>query len=196
MSWSAVASDDFNRANGALGANWTKYSPATWNAFTIASNKIRPAVGANRTGMFWNALQPRSDQAVQLTLATYGSSSGDEMGAYLRSRDTGSTFDAYYGILTKSGSNYIAEIIRVAAGSLVSLVQRNTGISAFAAGDVMRFQALGQQLAILINGTPVVGITDTTWASGYAGCGGVVGIAGNMEFDDWSVLEFSAGRGF
>ena len=66
----------------------------------------------------------------------------------------------------------------------------------FAAGDVMRFQALGQQLAILINGTPVVGITDTTWASGYAGCGGVVGIAGNMEFDDWSVLEFSAGRGF
>lgn len=157
-------SDDFNRADGAPGANWS--------AGTIAGNRLRvtgtavwvPAIGSDHfieakvwaTGSTWNY--------VGLVLrATAGTSS-------TQYRATISTTDKVWAI------DYID-----AAGAFTKLAG---GAITYQPGAVMRAQMKGSTITVWYAGQQLGTVTDSRIANGKPGLIGLTDAATFAEFDD------------
>src|SRR5215470_566460 len=62
----ATASDNFDRANGALGANWTKISDG---ALTISGQTVVGTLSVSNTGDLWTGSSFTGNQFSQITTA-------------------------------------------------------------------------------------------------------------------------------
>lgn len=198
MTWTARATDSFDRADGGLGSDWTALNGATFPALAIVSNQVRAGTGgSNRNGGYYSTVQPRSAQYAKITMRD-SLSTGDEAGLLLRCRNYTGGFDAYRFYIVNSAGTYSANIDRITNAAIAGLKQI-TGVAALASGDVLMFTAEGNSLIGYVNGSPVIAIgTDTTWHSGYAGILILSnsGNVANLDLDDFEMGDLDFSRGF
>jgi len=157
-------SDDFDRADGAPGANWA--------GGTIASNKLRV------TGLaLWTPALP-ADQYVEARMWVQAGGEGAWPGIVVRASATSKV--QYRYTLSIAEGTYSLEYID-AAGAYTKLL---TGPIAYVAGAPMRLEARGATLTIWYNGVKLGSTTDARIMSGSPGLIGLVSGTQTADYDD------------
>lgn len=182
--------DDFNRADGVLGANWTY--PLDTNLFSdtpaIISNKVGFAgtfafFGAGAT---WNALSFADGKSI----CTIGAGSSVNASVIIRYNPTGSSFSGYYFNVSPSAWSLIGDDI---AGSS-HLLLFATGSRTFTAGDRIKITGFGSKIrAWHSTGSGwslVTSITDTTFSSA-----GKIGFFIGLDGSQVTIDDFDGGAG-
>lgn len=181
-----MASDDFTRADGGLGANWT----ALTSTFTIASNKCEPSNSFEDAMAMWGADSFSDDQFAEATVAGLdGTGAGTGIGLLLRA-DISNTF---YRIFTNAGSTDNVTIDWFDNGSFGSVLA--TRSSQFTDGDVLRAEAEGTTLRVYKNGVQLgADITDSSiTTNGGVGLSYSSALQPGATLDGWSGGDLSAG---
>ncbi len=157
-----AVTDDFNRADGALGANWQGNYSGSPNA-TIVSQKIRSTALNNSAIQTW-ATSVGLTQSAQVTLATFAPGLGGDAAVLLRASPTPDA--SFYYIGASHGGASTTYIYRCFAASC-SLVHEDFSAFAWAQGDVLKatIDAVGN-IAVFRNGTIFTAYTDPTPLAG------------------------------
>lgn len=168
--------DDFNRADGSVGASWTQVS-GTW---TIASNRLSP--GTTGTGLVLTAVtaMATNDNSAQATIAVTAAAS---QGVWCRG-NSGIT----QGYLWRNdGTTWT--LFSVLGGSFTSI---GTFAAAAVSGDVAKVQAVGSTIKGFVNGVQQVSVTNTVVTTGTS-----VGIrsdgASALRYDDFTGADVTSG---
>lgn len=164
--------DNFNRADGALGANWTD---TTTGSFLIASNAVKAnATPTTYSLSYWNANTVVANQYSQVDLVTNTVSQYVGVGVRLQ---TG----APSGYFLQLGDTDTCYVQRIDNGTPVALAQT----SGCTTGHTYRLTALGSQLTVTKDGTTILGpVVDTTYATGRVGLMGF-GDSASATIDNW-----------
>ena len=173
-----AASDDFNRADGALGANWTK-PPASQNNLVIVNNQVGVDVEDTHNYAFWSADSFSQDQYSQVRIGNMG----PWPGVIVRAQ---SAIDKFYLALVFAANDY--RIYLRKDGNYILLSTGTT--ETWMAGDIVGLQAAGSnpvQLTLLRNGNPVLTYTDATenLVGGSPGIGIYSPSGDHLVIDDW-----------
>ena len=186
------ASDDFNRANGALGSNWT-----TWNLNFgahqpfISSNKVFGYADAPDNGGYWNANAAPADQFSQAVVAG-AISINTWLGVVVRSDATGANL--YNMIYFNNGGGYELRLYRKSGGSTYTQIGSTFSLpGALTAGDVIRIEVQGTTVTGLVNGVSKLSTTDSNISSGQPG---IAFFAGSDALDNWQGGALGAGSVF
>ena len=145
---SVLVTDDFNRADGGLGANWTTI--AANEAPQIRSNLVEDLT-ANVTGAgaLYTAITWPSDQYASFTIVSLVTSSTREVNIWLRALTTEATGYAFT-VNGPLGSTARLRIRRINNGTPTSL--GDTGAAAtVAANDVLRAEVIGSGASTTVN---------------------------------------------
>ena len=177
--------DNFDRANGLLGGNWTG---ATYG-YTIASNRMDVGTG---DVVFWNA-QYGADQEVFVTLSTIDPAS-TQQALILKAQSTTSLTAGLIAVVYDAVNH---QVLVYTYSNAQGFVQRGANIPVtFANGD--QFGARASQSGIVDvyrNGVLLASRTATAWT--YTANGGYPGIwfvgAGNALLDDFGGGSVTAG---
>jgi hypothetical protein len=153
-------SDDFDRADGGLGSNWTTVAGTA--APVISGGAVVAGVAGELNSAYWSADAFGGDQFAQASLPA---SSGGNFGPGIAVRLSGSTgYVLWYG-----NSPGTVSIWRMdAAGSWAQLGQSGS-LSVSPSSDVWRIEAVGSTISGYQNGNLVVQVTDSTYSSGSPG---------------------------
>lgn len=174
--------DDFNRANGGLGASWSGRINSGDNDPTIVSNVLDvPNASAVWAASFSN------DQEAYLTVTALG---GAADVAEVWCRITGEATTSPNGYVARTTFNGVGsinmELYKVTAATPVQLSTTFTG--AFVVGNKFGIEAIGTQISFYqFSGgswAQRVTATDATWASGKIGFFGTQNAA-NTHMDDF-----------
>ena len=172
-------SDNFNRADGPVGSNWTNWD-ATHLA-TIASNQLAFAdagSGAD-TGVIRNGPGETwaSDHWSEVTAPT--TFTGSAVGPAVRMQGTHAVNGGLYTAIWLAGSGI--GLFRTSTGSSFTQLG-STFATTPTPGDRLRLTATGTSLVVTLNGTPIITVTDASVT------GGVPGILGNgaSACDNWA----------
>ena len=123
-----LVTDDFNRANGPLGANWT----TAFGSMAIYNGGYAATSGGD-TASFWNANTFTADQYAQATIALTDGTS--QAGLLVR----GSANNGYYcNVGTSPNQAYLNKVV---SGTRTILASANTYV--WHSGDVMRLDVYG-----------------------------------------------------
>lgn len=147
----ATFTDDFNRADGALGANWTTLA----GSGSIVSNRL--SINLTGTTLLWAAATDTTDHYSSIALQTYVA--GNTYGVFVRS--DGTTANMYQGRRTAAGSFDIRRIVANAATVIGSAT-----IAPPADGAILRLEAVGSQIRMLVAGVPIIDVVDTNLSVG------------------------------
>lgn len=163
-----TAYDNFNRANGAIGANWT----VTNGGFNVAGNALIGTGGSNLA--YWTGGSGfSSSQFAQVQVVTLNGAT-DFVGVDV-------LFSAGNNGYTCVENNASLLLQRIAAGTGTTLVSSAT---AGAPGDVLRLEAApGGVLTCSRNGTTSITATDTTFTSGSPA---IEQFGSTATIDNWS----------
>jgi hypothetical protein len=142
--------DDFNRANGGVGANWSLIRPTGFAALNVSGNA---AVDASTTAFAWNFWNPAvlgPDAEAYVTIATYGASDTIRIGARVSNGGTTSQ-SGYYVAISSAGA--------------WSIIRIDSGVSTTLASGVTQALASGHKVAIRVVGTVVTALhfSNGTW---------------------------------
>ena len=166
--------DNFNRANGALGSNWLTSLDIAGPAPVISGNQCQgsntncPAYWSPSVNTFSNN---QFAQATYVTAASFGHG-----GVVVRHDASGhSNFYLFYA----NGSNY--SLYRCDGGVYSDIADATNG--GYANGDVLRLEATGSTLVCKVNGVTWITHTDTTYSSGQPG---ILPQNSSELMDDWS----------
>ena len=168
----APSFDNFNRANGGLGSNWTT---SNGSALQISSNQVT-TTNSNQ-GSFWNAVTFSSDQFSEIVVnpATLTFSF---VAATVRHVTGGNS----YSCLENFNS---VQMFKMVAGNT------NTSLGSFsttpANGDLIRLEISGTSLSCYRNGVLVIGpVTDSSYATGQPGVTSSYDGTHVAALDSWS----------
>jgi len=168
-----IASDDFNRADGALGADWA----VGVGAFEIASNAARTNSNADGYAYWAGAGTFDDDQYSQVVLAAAASGNpGSDNWGGLCVRGGG---DGAYVLEVSSTIWYLARL--TSGGTFTNLTN---GSLTMAAGDTVYLEIVGTTLIGKHNGTQFTTTTDSTYSTGKPGLSGYKVASGTTE-DSW-----------
>jgi hypothetical protein len=174
-------SDNFNRANGSLGPNWTAISDG---GMSIASDQVIGTVGAT-TGDIRTAETYTSDQSSQVTVTSTALSGGQWVGPAVRMQASGQ--NAYVGLYYWNfGSPEMLIFARI-SGGWSQLGSYNSG--ALSAGTTLMLQAVGSTITFWANGVLRISVTDGTFTGGAPG----IMAYGNATADNWSGQDATSG---
>jgi hypothetical protein len=169
------ASDDFNRANGGLGANWTAISDG---AMSISSQQVIGTAGAT-TGATRTAETYPSDQYSQIQVTSTALSGGQWIAAAVRMQSSGQ--NAYAGLYYWNFGSPELMLFERSGGAWTQLGGvYNSG--ALAAGTQLKLVAAGSTISFLQNGVQRLSVTDTSFTGGAPG----IMAFGNSTADNWS----------
>jgi len=172
------AYDNFNRADGGLGANWTSFLPsATFIAPAIVSNQYSLNTNGKAMMAFWGANTFANDQFSQITV-TGDISANSTHFALVRFSASGG-----YHCTLSSGANASHIGKRDNTGFLTNLT--NVTLTP-AANDLVRCEAVGTTINFYQNGALVSSVVDATFASGAPGSGMFINAAVTTSLDNWS----------
>ena len=152
---SVIASDDFNRANGALGSNWTAIN----NAIAIVSNEAKADLDPEIS--YWNAVAAPDDCESGVVLGSIVVSVAENGGGCMIRQDEGAN-TSYFSL----GNGETVELWIVEAGSYTQL---DTAANPCATGDTIATRGVGTTITSRKNGSTVNSVTDATLTSGRAG---------------------------
>jgi hypothetical protein len=156
-----TASDNFTRANGAIGGNWT----ASVGGAVILSNTAAAAVpssgAGNRNNLFWSAQSFPNDQYADGVIASV--TTGAFAGPVVRGSAGGE--HGYICLVPPTGVSG-SVIVQQAPTNLSILVL--PGITP-QIGDVFRIAAVGTLISVYQNGAFLGSIVDSSLVSGAPG---------------------------
>lgn len=185
MSLITIASDNFNRADGGLGANWSTMTAQ--NAPQIVSNVVEPAsLTSTFSAAYWNANPCPNDQWAQVVV-TACATSNDGILILLRAA-TGTNSGYQFQVKGALGASASVIIKSISSGTPTVLV---SGTASVNAGDILYGEIVGTTLVMKINGTQVLTITDSTFASGKFGIALFASTSGTIA--DAQLDSFAAG---
>ncbi len=146
--------DNFNRADGALGSNWTILVGT--NPYSIISNVAATNGASAENCTVYNAFTPADNQWAEVTITQTGND------AYVGPavRGSGTSWYVFYG---DTGNR---ALYRIVSGTPTSLASSATG---FAVNDVIRLEVEGTTLRAYVNGVLWTSVTDSSLASGNTG---------------------------
>lgn len=183
--FAAVYSDNFNRPDGALGANWTTVYGDTDNR--IVDNQVESSLASGAVPVsltVWNTT-PGNDQFSKAKIISLNSS----FVTYVGCRMSGSqaTFTGYTAYV--NGDDYYLD--KTASGGAVTNLITQMTAGDFADGDLLELECVGTTLSIYRTRSAVRTLidstTDATYASGKVGIGTGRFAGGVFYFlDDWS----------
>lgn len=164
----AVFTDNFNRADGALGANWTS------GVGDFAVNTNRAAHSVNPSAAYYSAGTLGNDQYAQCAVINAGS--GAYSGVALRCSGTGATFAA---IGVRADNSVDVEVHLFSGG--VDTFQYGFATAFNGTTDILKAQVVGTTLTIYKNGVSIDSRSLTSPpASGFAGI-----FSAHTGPDDW-----------
>jgi hypothetical protein len=171
------ASDNFNRADGGLGSNWT---PISDGGMAIASQQVT-GTAAVLTGDTWAASTFGNDQYSEIQVTSTQLSGGQWVGPAVRVQSSGQ--NGYVGIYNwNSGSPELMVFKRSAAGW--TQLGNSYSVAPLAAGTKLRLTVLGNSISFMVNGVQRIGVTDSSFSSGAPGI---------MAFDSATADNWSGG---
>jgi len=192
-------SDDFNRADGGLGANWTVQASTFTGA--IVSTRVRSSGGS--VEMQFTAITPGNDQSARILIPTYTGPADSDIGVILRAQTPGSR--SFYAFTAGAGASPGSAIYQRNAGSYTALITEGT--TAWASGDGLEGRAVGNVLSLyryagnLDPATLILTYTDTSTGGNALFLSGGVGIrlglgtggtAGQNELDNFAAGTYPA----
>lgn len=133
--------DNFNRANGGLGANWTTGFYAGSVAPTITSNQV--AGNASYAEAWWNPASYTESEAY-ITVATL-QNTGEVVYLEARAQTPGSNFDGYELLYTRGSGMVVNRVVNEAATQLGATIAQE-----LTAGDRMGMVVLGTGATVTI----------------------------------------------
>jgi putative esterase len=166
-------SDDFNRANGGLGANWAAISDG---ALTISSQAV---LGTSATaGAIRTAETYTSDQSSQIQTTSTQLSGGQWVGPTVRTQNAGQ--NTYLGIYFWNSGSPQLRLYKRNAGTWIQLGSSyNSG--PLPAGTTLQLSAVGSTISFLQNGVARITATDTSVTGGAPG----IMTYGQGRADNW-----------
>ena len=170
-----TASDDFNRADGGLGPDWTAISDG---AMAISSQVVTGTAGAT-TGEIRTAETFASDQYSQVEVTSTQLTGGQWIGPAVRVQNGGQ--DAYLGIYFWNFGNPELVLYLRSAGSWTQLGSSYSS-GPLAAGTQLELTAVGNTIAFLEDGVQRIAVSDSTLTGGAPG----MMAFGYAEADNWS----------
>jgi hypothetical protein len=170
-----VASDDFNRSNGAIGANWTESTNN--DGLNIVSNAVKSAnAGSYDNAMFWNVDAFNAAQWSKATLVDIGS--GTPYAAVIvRANATD-----FVGGQSREGDPPEISIFWYNGGSFTNLA--NTSSHAWANNDEMVMEATGTRFSLFVNN--ILRISGTNGSAPSSGSAGISMYSTSSIMDNWS----------
>ena len=168
-----TASDDFNRADGALGSNWTAMSDG---AMTISSQVVAGG-SSGQSGDTRTAETYASDQYSQVQVTSTQLTGGQWIGPAARAQNS----DLYVGIYFWNGGSPQLRLYKRTSGSWTQLGS-SYSTSGLAAGATLGLTATGSTISFLLNGSPVITVTDTSLTGGAPG----IMAYGTARADNWA----------
>lgn len=182
-SGSTGASDNFNRADGAIGSNWTLQD----GTLTISSNAVVVASGFNiafiNTGSFNN------DQSGQIDLVNAPPSWGNLNSAveiHVRMSSTGATQN-HYGFVLKGNDS--TEFYKTVSGVDTTLTCTGCTTVTALAGDTLKISIVGSSLTgqVIRSGTPILTATatDSSLTTGRPGFAIYLSSGGTPSIDNF-----------
>ena len=155
----ATVSDNFTRANGGLGSNWTTVTGTV--APQIVSNTLQPGTAGTVNSAYWSANTFGSDQYAQASLPNSNGSSYGPAIAVRLSNSKG--YFLWYG----NSANQVSIWRMDSATSWTQL--KASGSLTISATDVWKITAVGSTISAYQNGTQVATVTDTHYTTGSPG---------------------------
>ena len=173
---SSVVSDNFDRADGGLGGNWT--TVAGTSAPRIVSNTLRAGTAGALNSAYWSASTFGADQFAQASLPD---SSGTQYGPGIAVRLSGTQgYFLWYG--NSPGTVSLWRMDGSSSSSWTQLAQ-SAPLTMSPSSDVWMIQAVGSTISGYQNGNLVVQATDTHITSGSPG---VWLYYSSNQIDNWS----------
>ena len=172
----ATGSDDFNRADGGLGANWTAISDG---GMSIASQQVIGTAGA-LTGDLWSAGSFGSDQSSQVQVTSTQLTGGQWVGAAVRAQNGG--LNAYVGIYYWNSGSPVLQLFKRTGASNWTQLGSTFSSGPLAAGTQLQVTAVGSAISFWQNGVKRISVTDTSFTGGAPG----MMAFGNGTMDNWS----------
>lgn len=200
-----IVADDFNRADGAIGANWTNIGTGN-EIFTIISNKTQPhAASAGEVLMYYSGsgwasggggadqyaeakatgLQSGKDTAVAARVSGASLAAANAYLFVINSDDVATGFGAMKAALYKQ----VAGAFTALTADIAVTVNANDVIRVEVSGSSPNIAVTGK-----INGVKPTGMgvtTETSLASGNPGL--YVGSGTTSNFDDFAAGDVTAG---
>lgn len=173
------ATDNFNRANGGLGSNWTTVTGE--DPMTIVSNAAQASTGGYLTNAsVYTGSSFAADQFAEIQVVDAGSLCA----TFLFVRMSTSTLSGYGMYLFPNTS--VLRITKWDSGTETTLTSKTLGT----ATGTWKLEAVGTSLKLYRNGALELSTTDSTHASGYPGLGVEQGSASsqldNFTAGDWA----------
>ena len=168
-----TASDNFSRANGPLGGNWTDISDG---GMAISSDAAIGTAGV--TGDMWTAGTFTSDQFSQIQLTSTQPGGGQWISAAVRMQASGQ--DGYVGLYYGNNGSPDLILFKRSGGAWAQLGTYNSG--SLAAGTQLEVMAVGSTISLLENGSTVISASDSSFAGGAPG----IMAYGNTQAGGWS----------
>jgi hypothetical protein len=172
-------SDDFNRSDGGLGANWdpSRYTSYFSAPMAIASNKAKgPAATTALSAYFASAAS--DNQFAQITVATLPNFA-EWVSASVRISGDGHKQYQFLGF--NNGGTYQLILFRQVDGGFINYGQISWPSAT--AGDVLRIEAFGNNITGFLNGVPMLRAVDTDMAWGLPG---IAAYGNTADSDNWS----------
>ena len=171
-----TGSDDFNRADGSLGPNWTDISDG---GLAIVSQAAAGTASAGISGDIRTAESYTSDQYSQVTLNSTQPTGSQWIGPMVRAQNSGQ--NAYVGIYYWNNGNPDLMLFKRISGSWTQLGSTYSS-GALAAGTQLQVKAVGSTISFLQNGVQRITATDTSLSGGAPG----IMSNGTGQVDNWS----------
>lgn len=179
-----MASDDFNRADGSLGSNWTDQTTGS-AAARILSNRVEDGpVAPDGSFGYWSGSAISDDNYSQLTIT---SSADGYAGPTTRCSGTGGSRNAYIGMVLTANRARLYKVL-TGAGFPGTLIASNDSIST-SDGDTFKIEASGSALTMSQNGGAISGLSGVTDSSLSTGDPGLFVFA--PKVDDWQGADLS-----
>ena len=169
----ATVSDDFNRADGGLGANWAAVSDGGLSISSQAVLGSSATAGDIRVGETY-----AGDQSSQVEVTSTQLSGGQWIGPAVRMQNGGQNM--YLGIYFWNNGSQQLRLYKRSAGTWIQLGSSyNSG--ALPAGTQLQLTAVGSTISFLQNGVTRIGVTDNSVTGGAPG----IMTYGTATGDNW-----------
>jgi hypothetical protein len=174
--FAATASDDFNRADGGLGAGWTDVSDG---GLAIMSQAAAGTAAAGVSGDIRSAESYPSDQYSQVEVTSAPLSGGEWIGPMVRAQSGGQS--AYVGIyFWNYGSPVLMLFMRADGGWTQLGATYDSGL--LPAGTQLTLMVTGSTISFQQDGVTRITATDTSLTGGAPG----IMAYGTGSVDNWS----------
>ena len=184
-SGSTSAADDFDRADGGLGAGWAAMSDG---GLSIASQAVVGSAGSI-AGDVWVGDSYSGDQYSQIEVTSASLSVGDWVGPTVRSQNGGQ--DTYMGLYWNdqlTGNYVLVVYVRKSGNPWIQLGGIYTLDGPLPAGTQLRLSAIGSRISFQENGLERIGVTDSSLTVGAPG----LMTHGTATADNWAGGEATA----